>query len=154
MKTYDTPADIPADPGHGTMVSPESAGDRRATFSIDNGIYGVGRLATRLNALIGKDGIAAWHLAGWTDWKHTAIRIDFDSLDDARRAADMCRDDRPGIDQPLADGNGAEGNAFAEATPSTSPGPDKAGAEHRDARPAGIGIWEGEGGARHIQRRS
>jgi hypothetical protein len=149
MKTYDPSADRPAephvDPRHGTMVSPESsAGDRRAIFSIDNGIYGVGRLAKRLNALIGKDGIAAWHLAGWTDWKHTAIRIDFDSLEDARRAADMCRDDKPGADQVLSDGNGAEESAPAEAAPPSSPGPD----------PAGIGIWEDEGGARRIQRRS
>jgi hypothetical protein len=153
MKTYDIPADTPADPRHGTMDSPESAGDRRATFSIDNGIYGVDRLAKRLNALIGKDGIAAWHLAGWTDWKHTAIRIDFDSLEDARRAADMCRDDRSGADQAPADGNGAEGNASAEAGPSTNPGTDPAGAGYRDGSPAGIGAWEDEGGARHIPRR-
>lgn len=149
MKTYDTPTD----PRDETVVSPERAGDRRATFSIDNGIYGVGRLAKRLNALIGKDGIAAWHLAGWTDWKHTAIRIDFDSPEDARRAADTCRDDRPGADPAPGDRHGAD--ASAEAAPSTSPaGSDPARAERGDKGSVGLGVWEDEGGARHIQRTS
>lgn len=150
MKTNDTPAD----PRNGTMVSLERAGDRRATFSIDNGIYGVGRLAKRLNALIGKDGIAAWHLAGWTDWKHTAIRIDFDSPEDARRAADTCRDDRPGADPAPDDRHGADAHASAEAAPSTNLGSDPARAERGDKGSAGIGVWEDEGGARHIQRTS
>jgi hypothetical protein len=122
MKTQDH--DLPPTIGLGT----DAGGDRRVTFPVDGGIYGVGRLAKRLNALVGKDGIAVWRLAGWTDWKHRAIRIDFDSPRDARRAAEECRDDATG-----AGGRGA-GERPGAAPPA-------------DGYRRRIEAWDDEGGA-------
>jgi hypothetical protein len=57
----------------------EETVDRRATFPRVDGIYGVSRLlARRLDSLARRDSAAAWHLAGWTDWEHMAVR---DGLD-------------------------------------------------------------------------
>jgi len=44
-----------------------------------DGIFGVGRLATILNSLAESGQIGAWHVGQWTDFRHTAIRIRFDT---------------------------------------------------------------------------
>jgi len=56
------------------------------TFPVTEGIFGVGRLATRLKALEGTNQIGSWHVGHWIDHTHTAIRIQFDNDEDARVA--------------------------------------------------------------------
>ena len=51
------------------------------------GIFGVGRLASRLKELESVDLIGPWHVGHWIDYTHTAIRIRFNSPADARTAA-------------------------------------------------------------------
>lgn len=55
-------------------------------FPVKSGIFGVGRLATRLTALTASRQIGAWHIGRWLDWKHTAIRISFATPADAALA--------------------------------------------------------------------
>ena len=50
------------------------------------GIFGVGRLASRLKELESVDLIGPWHVGHWIDYTHTAIRIRFSSQADARTA--------------------------------------------------------------------
>jgi hypothetical protein len=50
------------------------------------GIFGVGRLASRLKELESVDLIGPWHVGHWIDYTHTAIRILFSSPADARTA--------------------------------------------------------------------
>lgn len=130
-----------------TVADAKTPADRRATFPIESGIYGVGRLANHLNALLAKDSIADWHLAGWTDWKHTAIRIDFASPEDARHAAQSCREGGPGVNEPSAGLGGTGAHAAAEVSPAGGTGATPAGGERRDGSAGGIGVWEDEGGA-------
>ena len=52
-------------------------------FPVKSGIFGVGRLATRLTALTASHQIGEWHIGRWLDWKHTAIRIIFETPADA-----------------------------------------------------------------------
>jgi hypothetical protein len=47
------------------------------TFPVAGGIFGVGRLATKLNELLNRGQIGPWHVGQWIDFKHTAIRIKF-----------------------------------------------------------------------------
>ena len=61
------------------------------TFPVDGGIFGVGRLATRLTALAASHQIGEWHIGHWVDWRHTAIRINFDTADDAALATSTCQ---------------------------------------------------------------
>ena|SRR5208283_5641195 len=49
------------------------------TFPIVGGIFGVSRLATKLNTLLNAAQISPWHIGQWIDFKHTAIRIRFAS---------------------------------------------------------------------------
>ena len=56
------------------------------TFPVTDGIFGVGRLATRLRALEGANQIGSWHVGRWIDHTHTMIRIQFDNDEDARVA--------------------------------------------------------------------
>lgn len=44
------------------------------TFPMVGGIFGVGRLATRLKALAGTQQIGRWHIGQLIDFKHTTIR--------------------------------------------------------------------------------
>jgi hypothetical protein len=44
--------------------------ERTDTFSIANGMFGVDRLAKRLNALVTDSRIADWHPGSWIDWDH------------------------------------------------------------------------------------
>jgi hypothetical protein len=55
------------------------------TFPI-TGLFGAGRLASRLKELESVDLIGPSHIGQWTDYTHTAIRIRFSSEADARTA--------------------------------------------------------------------
>lgn len=55
------------------------------TFAVA-GIFGAGRLASRLKELESVDLIGPWHVGRWIDYTHTAIRIRFSSQADARTA--------------------------------------------------------------------
>jgi len=61
------------------------------TFAVTGGIFGVGRLATRLNKLLESGQIGIWHIGPWVDWRHTAIRIKFDSVGDGKLSEDVVR---------------------------------------------------------------
>ena len=47
------------------------------TFRVVGGIFGVGRLATKLNELLNSGQIGSWHVGQWIDFRHNAIRIKF-----------------------------------------------------------------------------
>jgi hypothetical protein len=64
--------------------------DSMVTFPIANGIFGVGRLATRLKALQSVGHIGPWHVGHWVDFTHTAIRVRFNSVVDAQVATREC----------------------------------------------------------------
>jgi hypothetical protein len=49
------------------------------TFVLTGGIFCVGRLAVQLNKLLDSGQIGVWH-----DWRHTAIRREFDSVEDGK----------------------------------------------------------------------
>jgi hypothetical protein len=55
-------------------------------FPVTEGIFGVGRLATRLKALEDADQIGSWHVGYWIEHTHTAIRIQFENGEDAKTA--------------------------------------------------------------------
>jgi hypothetical protein len=56
------------------------------------GIFGIGRFATKLKELESRHQIGPWHIGKWTDFKHTAIRIRFDTVDDGETAKRARRD--------------------------------------------------------------
>ena len=60
------------------------------TFPIAGGIFGVGRLASRLKSLESINQIGPWHVGQWTDYTHTAIRIRFDTDSDCKTASRTC----------------------------------------------------------------
>lgn len=64
--------------------------ERIVIFPVSGGIFGVGRLATQLTALAASHQIGEWHIGHWVDWKHTAIRINFDTVGDAVLAKSAC----------------------------------------------------------------
>lgn len=57
------------------------------TFPIVGGIFGVGQLASRLNALLSAGQIGPWHIGRWINFKHAAIRIQFNSVADGETAS-------------------------------------------------------------------
>ena len=59
-------------------------------FAIEGGIFGVGRLATRLNGLETVNQIGPWHVGHWVDHTHRAIRIQFHSVADGKLAKLHC----------------------------------------------------------------
>jgi hypothetical protein len=59
------------------------------TFPV-GGIYGVARLATKLNELLNRGHIGAWHVGHWIDFRHTAIRIKFLTRTDGDVAKRSC----------------------------------------------------------------
>ncbi len=61
-----------------------------AVFPVSRGIFGVGRLATRLSALVASHEIGEWHIGHWVDWRHTGIRITFCTAADAAIAQSRC----------------------------------------------------------------
>ena len=63
-----------------------SVPDTIVTFSVTGGIFGVGRLATRLKALESAHLIGSWHVGDWIDYTHKAIRIRFNNVADAKVA--------------------------------------------------------------------
>ena len=64
---------------------------REVLFPVKSGIFGVGRLATRLTTLTASRQIGEWHIGRWLDWKHTAIRITFATPADAALAISVSR---------------------------------------------------------------
>jgi hypothetical protein len=74
----------------------EPAADCVVTFAVTGGIFGVGQLATRLNKLLESGKIGVWHIGPWVDWRHTAICIKFDSVEDGKLSADVVRLDLEG----------------------------------------------------------
>jgi hypothetical protein len=62
------------------------------TFSVENRMFGVDRLAKQLNALVNSGRIHDWHPGRWDDWTHRAIEIGFDSVADAQVADLTCHD--------------------------------------------------------------
>ena len=62
------------------------------TFPVSGGIFGVGRLATRLNALAARGAVGEWHVGQWLDWTHKAIRIRFDTEAHAALAKRECHE--------------------------------------------------------------
>jgi hypothetical protein len=60
------------------------------TFPVVGGVFGVGRLATKLKALADAEQIGPWHIGQWTDFRHTAIRMEFASIADGERAQETC----------------------------------------------------------------
>jgi hypothetical protein len=61
------------------------------TFAVTGGIFGVGRLAARLDELSESGRIGAWHIGPWVDWRQTAIRIKFDSVEDGKLSEHVVR---------------------------------------------------------------
>jgi len=59
------------------------------TFSV-GGIFGVARLATKLNELLRSGQFGTWHVGHWIDFKHTAIRIKFLAATDGEVARRCC----------------------------------------------------------------
>jgi hypothetical protein len=59
------------------------------TFPV-SGIFGMGRLAKSLTALVDTHRIGPWHIGHWIDFKHTAIRIRFGSVADGELAKTIC----------------------------------------------------------------
>jgi hypothetical protein len=60
------------------------------TFPVTGGIFGVGRLATKLNELLNADKIDPWHMGQWIDFRHTAVRIKFGTAADGKVAKRAC----------------------------------------------------------------
>jgi hypothetical protein len=56
------------------------------TVPITGGIFGVGQLAINLKALTEAGKIGPWHIGHWIDYRHTAIRIQFESSADGEFA--------------------------------------------------------------------
>ena len=61
------------------------------TFAVTGGIFGVGRLAAQLDELSESGRIGAWHIGPWVDWRHTAIRIKFKSVEDGKLSEHVVR---------------------------------------------------------------
>ena len=59
------------------------------TFPV-GGIFGVARLATKLNELLDGGQIGPWRVGHWIDFKHTAIRINFLTTTDGEVAKRSC----------------------------------------------------------------
>ena len=60
--------------------------DTVVTFSVMGGIFGVGRLASRLKALESINLIGSWYVDDCIDYTHNAIRIRFDNVADTKVA--------------------------------------------------------------------
>jgi hypothetical protein len=74
----------------GIIVMPNSD-ESVITFPV-GGIFGVARLATKLNELLKRGQIGPWHVGHWIDFKHTAIRINFLTTTDGEVAKRSCVD--------------------------------------------------------------
>lgn len=67
-----------------------NASEHVITFAVTGGIFGVGRLASRLNELLNADQIGPWHMGQWIDFRHTAVRIKFGTAADGEVARRVC----------------------------------------------------------------
>jgi hypothetical protein len=68
-----------------------NSGECVITFPV-GGVFGVARLATKLNELLKRGQIGPWHVGHWIDFKHTAIRIKFLTVTDGDIAQRACVD--------------------------------------------------------------
>jgi hypothetical protein len=59
-------------------------------FPVVGGIFGVARLATKLNELLDRQQIGPWRVGQWIDYKHTAILIKFLTATDGEVAQRSC----------------------------------------------------------------
>jgi hypothetical protein len=59
-------------------------------FPVAGGIFGVARLATKLNELLDRGQIGPWRIGHRIDFKHTAIRIKFLTATDGEVARRSC----------------------------------------------------------------
>jgi hypothetical protein len=64
------------------------------TFPVVGGIFGVGRLATMLEGLADSGQIGPWHVGHWIDFRHTEIRIQFDTGADGEVAESFVENSR------------------------------------------------------------
>ena len=62
------------------------------TFPVVGGIFGVARLATKLNELLDGGQIGPWRIGQWIDFKHAAIGIKFLTVTDGQVAKRSCVD--------------------------------------------------------------
>jgi hypothetical protein len=60
------------------------------TFPVAGGIFGVARLASKLNELLDTGQIGPWRVGHWIDFKHTEIRIKFLTVTDGEVARRSC----------------------------------------------------------------
>ena len=81
--------------------------DCTVMFPIENRMFGVDRLAKRLNALVSDGQIGDWHPGRWIDWDQTAIEINFDSVVDATIAKRLCLDGALRLPSRLEEENSA-----------------------------------------------
>jgi hypothetical protein len=72
-------------------IAAQRAPECMITFDITGGIFGVGRLAARLDELLHSGRIGAWHIGHWVDWRRRAIRIKFDSVEDGKLSEHVVR---------------------------------------------------------------
>lgn len=82
---------------HTASARPRSAtccsAETEIIFSAD-GVFGVGRLATKFKELESQRQIGPWHVGQWTDFRHSAIHIRFSTRADGETAKQACRDTR------------------------------------------------------------
>ena len=72
-----------------TRIAESVAADCVVTFAITAGIFGVGQpLAEQAS---GKRKDRCLHIGPWVDWRHTAICIKFDSVEDGKLSEDVVR---------------------------------------------------------------
>ena len=79
-------------PAFAMEVCMSEQNERMVIFPVSGGIFGVGRLATKLTELAATHQIGEWHIGHWVDWKHTAIQINFDTVGDAALVKSACHD--------------------------------------------------------------
>jgi hypothetical protein len=72
-------------------IAAASAGECVTTLPSQGVISGVGRLAASLDELSQSGRIGAWHIGPWVNWRHMAIRIKFDSVEDGRLSEHVVR---------------------------------------------------------------
>ena len=66
------------------------ASEHVVTFPVTGGVFGVGRLATKLNVLLNANRIGPWHMGQWIDFRHKEIRIKFGTAADGEMARRAC----------------------------------------------------------------
>ena len=67
-----------------------NSGEYVITFPVVGGIFGVARLAQKLNELLDRGQIGPWRVGQWSDFRHTAIEIKFLTGMDGEVAKHSC----------------------------------------------------------------